>query len=242
MSNPEEQDRDPSSVGWVPSPEQPTPPTTVEFDALVASGNALPDDPASEDDPVAAADDPSDASDDPASTAPAPTDDDATRVTPAVVASPADAAPAESQADEAPAASDVDGSPSEPVAAEDVVADDTVRITPSAAGLSADGEESVAGSEPQAPAPGVASDAAPGGADAVAGPPAPDPEPAPEPAPASGAEPHAYAPPTSFGDVPPTQTGALGGLIPEDRPEMLVAAAFAGGALVAILLRTLVRR
>lgn len=36
--------------------------------------------------------------------------------------------------------------------------------------------------------------------------------------------------------------GLLGGVIPEERPELLVAAAFAGGAVAAILLRTLVRR
>lgn len=39
-----------------------------------------------------------------------------------------------------------------------------------------------------------------------------------------------------------TQAGALGGLIPEDRPELLVGASLAGGVLAAIVLRTLVRR
>ncbi|MBF6619552.1 MAG: hypothetical protein ITG02_04915 [Patulibacter sp.] len=42
--------------------------------------------------------------------------------------------------------------------------------------------------------------------------------------------------------APPAGDGSLGGIIPEDRPELLVAAAFAGGAVAAILLRTLVRR
>ncbi|MFA4929184.1 MAG: hypothetical protein WC558_11750 [Patulibacter sp.] len=42
--------------------------------------------------------------------------------------------------------------------------------------------------------------------------------------------------------APAAEDGLLGGVIPEDRPELLVAAAFAGGAVAAILLRTLVRR
>lgn len=36
--------------------------------------------------------------------------------------------------------------------------------------------------------------------------------------------------------------GPLGGLLPPDRPELVVAVAFAGGVLAAILLRSLVRR
>lgn len=57
-----------------------------------------------------------------------------------------------------------------------------------------------------------------------------------EPATSNPEQPTAsYAPAAAEG-------GLLGGLIPEDRPELLVAAAFAGGAVTAILLRTLVRR
>ncbi len=48
--------------------------------------------------------------------------------------------------------------------------------------------------------------------------------------------------PKSSIETPAAEGGLLGGVIPEERPELLVAAAFAGGAVAAILLRTLVRR
>lgn len=44
------------------------------------------------------------------------------------------------------------------------------------------------------------------------------------------------------GPSPSNQAGAFGGAIPEDRPELLLAAALAGGVFAAIVLRTLVRR
>lgn len=100
-------------------------------------------------------------------------------------------------------------------------------------------------------------DALPGDAEA-----APQPSPGPEqpappttefPAAGSGATPQAgqataapnYVPPVAdpfAGPAPSNQAGAFGGAIPEDRPELLLAASLAGGVLAAIVLRTLVRR
>ncbi|MGE4427855.1 MAG: hypothetical protein AB7G37_15505 [Solirubrobacteraceae bacterium] len=232
MSSPEEQEDTPTQVGWVPSPEQPTPPTTVEFDALVASGNAVPDDPDRAD---AAVDDPAEPEASAQAGDPGSTDDvdPTTRVidpTPVIDQTPdsADATPA---ADATPTASDAE-----------VGATATATATTGGAGVTSASED----------APHAAADAGTPAVDDTADA-AGEPEPAPaataDAAPSPGTGPggayQSYVPPPPSSlddDGPSTQTGMLGGLIPEDRPELLVAAAFAGGAVVAILLRTLVRR
>lgn len=173
---------------WVPSPEQPVPPTTTEFNALVDAGAAVP--------PEAAA-------------AEAEPEQRDVEPEPAVVEAEAEAAETPE-----PESAPEEAEPSEPAA--------------------------------EAPAPDPEPEPEPEPAAVV-----PEPEPAavaPEPTPEPVAP--AWSPPAG-GSIPPVgddtptpsnQAGTLGGLIPEDRPEVLLAAAFAGGVLAAIILRTLVRR
>lgn len=205
--------------GWVPSPEQPVPPTTTEFNALVDAGDAV---------PATDAESPSDAPAEGSVAAEEPTD--ATAETSATTEEPAAASEEPAAAPEAsPAAEELAGAtPEEPPAADAEPA-----------------EEAAVDAEPLAAEAAPATDAPPTAAEP---PSAATAEEAAEAQVAAAETPVAEPPPAPGWDDPGpsaatvNQTGPLAGLIPEDRPELLVAAAFAGGALVAITLRFLVRR
>jgi hypothetical protein len=96
----------------------------------------------------------------------------------------------------------------------------------------------------EAPAPGPqAGGAVPGSSPTAAVPPTGDPVPGDAVPPAGSAlPPGGGLPPQGDDDAPTNQAKNLWGLVPEDRPEVLLGVALAGGVLAAIILRSLVRR
>jgi hypothetical protein len=207
--------------GWVPSAEHPVPPTT-EFQAIdpdavePIDGPTTPDEEPAEPEAATTGSAPQETA--------APTVDAAApdAASPADTTSPADAAPA-------------DATLSHPIVTPKPDADDAATATTPAPAADAD------------PTPPPVTPAAPqAGASATGTPPRTEAPswktPAAAGLPPQWGDPDAQAAAAQTGPQPTNGIENLWGLAPEDRPEVLLGAALAGGVVAAILVRSLARR